>query len=144
VNGGNSIEYGPLERYIAGFLPFSSLPSITYARNGAWLDAQNGLFSASSLVTLTPSQIVDRLGSRAPNYSTSQKDFRVAVIVLTPNSVVATSRLRDLNSTLTEFSRDGTPRWGSPNPNVIWLHNFSTATRGVASIRAGNLQDELR
>lgn len=144
VNGGNSVEFGPLERYIAGFMPLSSLPSITYARNAAWLDPQNGIFSASSLVTLTPSDIVNRLGSRVPNYSTSQKDFRVAVIVLTPDNVLATSKLQDLNSTLTEFSRDGTPRWGSPTPNVIWNHNFYTATRGVASMRAGNLQDEFR
>jgi hypothetical protein len=139
-----AIEYGPLERYVAGFMPITSLPNITYAQNGTWQDQQSGLFSATGFVTLTPSDILARMGTRAPDYATSQKNFRIAVVVLTSNQVVSAERLQDLNSTLAEFSRDGTPQWGSPSPNVIWLQNFYTATGGVATIRAGNLTGEFR
>ncbi|NNE34268.1 MAG: hypothetical protein HKN13_03465, partial [Rhodothermales bacterium] len=140
----NSIEYSPLEVYIAGFSAFESLPSVTYAEDADWISQLNGTFTASSLVTLSPSEIRDRLGIREPDFATSQKNFRMAVVVLTPNEVVSEERLQDLNFTLTEFNRDDVPQWGSPNPNVIWLHNFYTATRGLARMRSGNLTEKAR
>jgi hypothetical protein len=143
-NGGNAIGYAPLELMLMGLIPASSVPDIRIAIDGVWVDNRTGKFSASDWRTVTATEIMRNLGSAAPDISTSQKHFRLATLVLTNKSVLAVPEINTLNRVLSDFSADANPQYGLIGNRYLFLHNFHTATQGLASIRAGDLRSEIR
>jgi hypothetical protein len=143
-NGGNSIGYAPLELMLMGLIPASSVPDIKIALDGVWVDSRNGKFSASDWRTVTANEIIRNLGASAPDTASSQKHFRLATLVLTNKSVLAVPEINTLNRVLSDFSADTNPQYGLIGNRYLFLHNFHTATQGLASIRAGELGSEIR
>ena len=143
VNGGNSVPYSDVELFVMGLLPAASTPNVDVALDGVWSDALNGTFTATRWASITPAQIASSAAGRIPQNAGGQRNFRVATIVLTPNAVLDGDTLNELNSTLSGFSLDDVPAYGR-NGNVIGLHNFHTATKRIATMRAGNLSGSAR
>jgi hypothetical protein len=143
-NGGNAIGYAPLELMLMGLTPPTTVPDIKIALDGVWLDNRSGRFSASDWRTVTAADIVRNLGTSAPDITTSQKHFRLATLVLTNKSVLAVPEINTLNRVLSDFSADTNPQYGLIGNRYLFLHNFHTATQGLASIRAGELGNEIR
>ena len=143
VNGGNSVAYSQLELFAMGLVASSSVPSIKVAIDGAWSDQANGVFTATKWQTVTADQMFAAAGGKIPPNSNGQRNFRIATVVLTPNNVLDVNTLTELNSTLSGFAKDGPPSYGTFG-EVIYLHNFYTATKGNANVRAGGLSAEAR
>jgi Leucine-rich repeat (LRR) protein len=138
ANGGNSVPYTDLELYLMGMIPltdvanfdvFSGLNQVTYV--GSKVE-----FSASTRVTYDNAKILTEAGSpRIPSSETSQKNFRLLVVLLTPTPLTETewTTLDDQSEKFGRSSSDGTT-----------LYNFWEATRGLGSIETGNLLNAVR
>jgi tetratricopeptide (TPR) repeat protein len=81
-------KYAPLELYLMGLVPPAAVPptrvlrgveGVTYsAHEGGWV------VSAESLQTVTIDDIIGQEGPRVPDHASSQKTFRAATIVVSP------------------------------------------------------------
>ena len=143
ANRGNSVVYSPLELFAMGLLPSSAVPDTQVALNASWVDPSQGIFSATGMQTISASTILAANPTRIPANASGQKHFKVATVVLTPKASLDAATLTELNETLPGFSADGVPSYGVSNGS-IYVHNFYTATRGLATIRAGGLSLEAR
>jgi hypothetical protein len=140
ANGGNGIAYAPLELYLMGLKPASAVAPIQVANGAAWVPGYVGQrFTAASWSVYSANDIAVRMGVNAPMYGAEQRHFRIATLVLTPNATLDIDTLTQLNGTLAEFSQDRAPTYGAVGNIYINVHNFYTATEGLATIRAGNL-----
>jgi hypothetical protein len=144
ANGGNSIAYSELELFAMGLIPSSSVPDVRVALDGSWINPAAGIFSATNWQTISASSILAANPARIPADATGQKHFKIATVVLTPKTVLDPATLIELNDTLTGFSTDGIPAYGVGPGGSISLHNFYTATKGLATMRAGGLSLEAR
>ena len=77
-----SYTYGPLELYFAGLIPPEDVPDFWVAVDGEWIDQESGTFTATSIEKYTVSDIIAAYGRRVPEASSSQREFRAAVILL--------------------------------------------------------------
>jgi len=88
ANGGDSIDYGMLELYLAGMASPAEVPAFPVPQN---VDC-NSLacddpsctrvrFSADSVVTTSVDDIITTHGARIPDWTTAQRDFRAALVV---------------------------------------------------------------
>jgi len=136
ANGGNSIPYNEMELYLMGMIPvnqvtnfdvFSDITSLTI--NTSTFD-----FEASSRTTYSPASIVSLLGDRAPSSATSQKDFKLLVVVLT-DQPLTTAQWDIVDSDAEKFGRKSSD--GSSS------FNFWEATNGVGSMEIANLQNSI-
>lgn len=143
ANRGSTIPYSPFELFVMGLIPREEAPTITYAVDGTPVDPEAGIFAATQFKEITPSEVILKLGARAPNPTTSQRNFRIATLIVTRSSVLSVDRLKWFNYTVQEFSRSALPNFGG-NANVISLHNFYTATSGHATMQGGGLLSERR
>lgn len=110
----------------------------------------NPIFTASKSSTWSIEQIIEKLGPRVPNHEHSQKEFRVAFIYLADGTETVSESRFDL----TEFwieqftSKEPTPRWlnveDEDSSEKISFYNSWEATRGIATMEAGNLQSFRR
>ncbi len=144
ANAGNSIEYAPLELMLMGLIPSTSVPDIRIAYDGAFSNFSSGEFTATDWRTVSAASIISNLGNKAPNFATSQKHFRIATVLLTNKDQADAISTNRLNKSLEQFSIDGVQPNGNNNPAYINIHNFYTATRGLAKMRTGQLSQELR
>ena len=139
--------YGPIELYLAGFIPPEEVPDLWVAEDGEWLRDGEGsilrndngypIFTASRVRTYTIEDIIAEHGPRVPDHSQAQKDFRAAVILLISENYPA------VRQTLERLSDD-----------VSWLsyageddaeqYNFYEATRGRGTITMGDLSQLRR
>ena len=86
-------------------------------------------FTANTRTTYTPQSLEELLGERAPSVDSSQKDFKLLVVVIT-DSVLSDDEWNKVDATAEWFSKkedDGTS-----------LYNFWEATNGVGSITIEN------
>ncbi len=132
ANGGNSIPYTEMERYLMGMIPLASVaPFDAFANITSATD--NGAtytFTANTRTTHTPTSIQTLLGSRVPSSTTSQKDFKLLVLVLTDTPL--TTAQWDLV--------DGQSyRFGLPGDNGNYLYNFWEATNHLGTMETSNL-----
>ena len=137
ANGGNSVPYTDLELYLMGMIPITSVATFDVFKGITQfgINGSNYEFTASTKVSYTNSQILsDAGGPRTPSYSSSQKSFRLLVIVLTPVPLTENEWLA-YDDQAEKFSRTS-----SIGPQV---YNFWEATRGIGKIQSGNLQDAL-
>lgn len=151
VNGGNSVGYSQVELMLMGLVPSSEVPSVLVALDGSLTtpsgstkNYENGEFYASEWRTVSAASIVIALGANAPNITNSQKHFRIATIVLTARDQLDVGTVNLLNRSIAGFSKDGVANFGNWDPSYINLHNFFTATKGLAKMRAGQLMQEIR
>ena len=135
--GGNSVPYSPIELYFAGFIPPWEVPDLWVAKDGQWTDEQdasdNWIFSASDIETWSVQRIVAEHGARVPDWTSSQKSFRAAVVLLADEQFPATPTiLRELADAVRTF--------GHPGPDSSRLFNFWEATGGRATLKMDDLR----
>ena len=139
-----SEQYSPIELYLAGFIPPEEVPDFQTAEDGEYLLDERGyiveddngyrMFTASGFKTYTIEDIIAEHGSRVPDHSQAQKDFRAAVILLVSEQYPATrERLERLSDDVSWFSHPGKDEFGPP------VTNFYEATGGRGTITMGGL-----
>ena len=138
----NIEPYSPIELYLAGFIPPEEVPDLLVAENGAPLLNENGsnvlidgnpVFTASSIKTYTIEDIIAEHGSRVPDHSQSQRDFRAAAILLIDkNHPAVRGKLQTVSETVSWFSYAG-------NDEINQSYNFYEATGGRATMKMDDL-----
>ena len=97
-------------------------------------ESGNSIFTASDVETWSVRRVVEEHGVRAPDWRSSQKSFRAAVVLITDDGFPATSAtLRELREALRTFSHPGS----DGNDGSF---NFWEATGGRAAIKMDDLQ----
>lgn len=137
ANGGNSIPYSPWEMYLAGFWPVDSLEDITWFK-GVSTDAElysEGKFYADSLFTYSVNDFLGEQGTRTPESSTSQREFSMLAVVLTPTDL-----------TDTEWAEvESQVNWlVYPGEDQSYLFNFYEGTHGEATLKSEQLTGSLK
>ena len=135
---GWSYTYGPLDLYLAGLIPPEEVPDFWVAVDGEWIDATSGTFSATSIEKYTIYDIIAEYGRRDPPHSSSQREFRAAVILLVAehDQTVDSKLLESLSADIAWFSFAGTDESDE--------NNFYEATGGRATIMMDGLTQFLR
>ena len=136
----NSIPYGPLELYLAGWIPGEEVPDILVARDARWTGEWEGtsaVFSASGMETWSVERFVEEYGPRVPTHENAQRTFRAAAILLVEEEHPATDEA--LAAVAAEVRRFGLP--GNDDHEAV---NFWEATGGRASIGTGDLSAARR
>ncbi|MCY3883864.1 MAG: hypothetical protein OXG24_03000 [Gammaproteobacteria bacterium] len=157
ANFGNSLPYAPLELYLAGWIAAEEVPDIWVAEDGEYqfeVDPSNRdkkkiqqgpdgspIFTATNTSIWSIDQIVDVLGERIPNVRDSQKEFRVAVVLVGNEDFPVTDEdIEFLRTQVALFSSKSSLRT-SKEPG---MYNFWDATGGRASIHTDGLNDLQR
>ena len=104
----NNMCYSPIELYLAGFIGPEEVPDLWVAEDGDWLVDDGGffvlddngfrVFIANQVETYTIDDIILKHGERDPPVSQSQKEFRVAVILLIDRENPATREILEILS----------------------------------------------
>ena len=128
-----SYTYGPLELYLAGLIPPEDVPDFWVAVDGKWIDQESGTFTATDIVKYTVYDIIDAYGRRVPPASSSQREFRAAVILVIneEDPTVDSKLLESLSADIAWFSFSGT--------DESEQNNFYEATGGRARIKMDGL-----
>ena len=97
-------------------------------------ESGNPLFAASDVETWSVARIVAANGARVPDWRSSQKSFRAAVVLITDDSFPATrTALGELREDLRAFSHPGPEGDDS-------RYNFWEATGGRATVKTDDLR----
>ena len=138
----NIEPYSPIELYLAGFIPPEEVPDLLVAEDGAPLLDENGnnvlingnpVFTASSIKTYTIEDIIAEHGSRVPDHSQSQRDFRAAAILLIDkNHPAIREKLHTVSESVSWFSYAGDDEFNQS-------YNFYEATGGRGTMKMDNL-----
>ncbi len=134
IEDGN-IPYSQLELYLMGLVEASELPPLEYATGAAFINQAQGIFRANSIQTLTYQNIIAQEGLRLPTPATSQKDFRVLTVVMTPNPLTQ-DELDRFDTYVELFGKKGS----DGNPDIL---NFFEATGGRATMTMDGLETFL-
>ncbi len=134
ANGANSVPYNDLELYLMGMIPASSVSTFdvftdlkTFTNN----KAEKTYTFTGTRTTYTSANLTSRFGgSRNPSSTTSQKDFKLLIVVLTP-AALTNDQWTLVNQHAEEFTRVG--------DNGNSTYNFYEATRGIGTLTTGNL-----
>ena len=140
----SSGQFSPIELYLAGFIPPEEVPDFQTAEDGKWLLDERGdiveddngyrMFTASGFKTYTIEDIIAEHGSRVPDHSQAQKDFRAVVILLVSEDYPASQkRLEQLSDDVLWFSHAGKDEF---RPTIT---NFYEATGGRGTITMDGL-----
>ena len=143
----NVDPYGPIELYLAGFIPPDQVPDLWVAEDGEWLLDEEGehvpapdgswMFTASQIRIYTIQEIIAEHGARVPDVSQSQKEFRGAVILLVDETHPATQEaLQTLSEDVSWFSH--------PGDDETYRFNFYEATGGRGTITTDGLSKFLK
>jgi hypothetical protein len=139
ANGGNSVPYSDLELYLMGLIPLTDVADFDVF-SGITQKTTIGTditeFTASTRVNYNAAKILTDAGQRNPSYVTSQKDFRLLIVLITPAPL-----------TETEWTNiDAQSEWfGRPSSGGLgYIYNFWEATRGLGTIETGNLLNAVR
>ncbi len=138
ANGGNSKPYTELELYLMGMIPISDVTNFDVFRNITSFEynasTTNYDFEASIRTTYTPESLETLLGTRIPSSVSSQKDFKLLVIVLTDEP---------LTSEEWNFFDDSSEKFGRNSDNGLSSYNFWEATNGLGTMETGNLDNSI-
>jgi hypothetical protein len=133
--------YSPIELYLAGLIPPEEVPDLWVAEDGAWLDeyAKDGdrLFTASAVRTYTIEDIISEHGTRLPDHSRSQREFRAAVILLIDEE-------HPLHLWQLELASRNVAQFSHAGPDEFEEYNFYEATGGRATMAMGDLSRYLK
>ena len=90
ANGGNSIPYGNFELYLMGLIPPDNVTDVVLFK-GLKATAkdflEDGKWYADGKTTVSIEDVINKLGSRVPDYTASQKNFRILTLVLTDDNL---------------------------------------------------------
>ncbi len=105
------------------------------------------IFTASKISTWTIEQIIDKLGHRTPSFEHSQKEFRVAfVLVRGDDKFLKLSDLKTNEVFIEEFTAQRPMAQKKFEVKIqgstesLHIYNFWEATKGVATLKASDLQ----
>jgi hypothetical protein len=138
ANGGNSVPYTDLELYLMGMIPLTEVANFDVFRGLSQVTTvgSNIEFIASTRVTYDNAKILsDAGGARNPTNVTSQKNFRLLVVILTPTS---------LTSTEWNTFDDQSEEFGRSASDGMTIYNFWEATRGLGTLETGNLLNAVK
>ena len=127
------LKYSPLEKYLMGLIPASQVPPIQVALNAQFVDITRGIFSATGFDTLTIEEIQQAVGIRNPAYGLSQRNIRVATVVIT-GAPMTQAELDEMDTQVELFGRAGDD--GDPA-----RFNFWEATDGLGTLQMERLQE---
>lgn len=135
ANGGNGLPYSNFELYTMGLIADTEVGhDIKIANDFVWDPSFDGTFSASSITTVTMAQVVATDGARTPGPATSQKNFRVLYLIITP-SPLTLGEWAEFDEDVYEFALPGDEGTSS--------YNFWEATGGRASLTMDGLLGSL-
>ena len=143
ANGGNSVPYNEMELYLMGMLPidsvheFDAFPEVD-SETFQYYDEQHTRISfiADKRIHYTQASLIEKLGNREPDYTTSQKEFKALFVVLSKQPLTSDewNAYEDGINWFCKTSDDG----------ISWLYNFWEATRGIGSIDPSDLSLSLK
>ena len=136
---GNDLPYRPMELYLAGLIPPEEVPDLWVANDGEWSGDVNGsgnpVFTASDIETWSIERVVEENGARTPSWVDSQKNFRVATMLIVDDLARSWDIAPELSASLRAFS--------DPRPNGDpGSYNFWEATGGRATLTTGGLESD--
>ena len=143
ANDGNGTTYSDIELYLMGLKSDDELRSANfqldvYSGNEYQADSfAEGYFSSTAKKSYTIDDIIARNGKRVPDYSASQKQFKVLTVVLTPEMAeqnYMNEIMRDINWLAGEIDDATYPH----------LYNFRQATQNRGSILVNSLTGSLK
>lgn len=134
----NTVPYSQFEQYLMGMIPLTEVASFDVFRNLAAYDASSPLymeFEADTRIRYDHARIISELGTRSPSHLTSQKDFRLLILILgdVPLTEAEWQAYDRQSEALGQPSSDGTP-----------FYNFWEATGGKGTLETGKLNNTIR
>lgn len=135
ANGGNSVPYSEFELYLMGMIPLSGVAPFDVFRDITAYDASTHEFEATTKVRYDNARILSELQARSPSQATSQKDFRLLIVVLSD------APLTDLE--WKTYDKDS-ERFGMAADDGTFLYNFWEATGGKGTMETGKLNNALK
>ncbi|MBQ8100360.1 MAG: hypothetical protein IJ169_03615 [Paludibacteraceae bacterium] len=142
ANGGNSVPYNEMELYLMGMLPIDSVQEFdafpVFPVVPPYYDDSHKRISfiSDTRIRYTPALIVDSLGPRVPDYTTSQKEFKALFVVLSRQPLTA-DEWSQYESSIGWFCKQ-------EKGGLYGLYNFWEATRGIGSINPSGLSRSLK
>lgn len=136
ANGGNSIPFNELELYLMGMIPVEQVTDFDVFTDITALTVNGGTFDfeASTRTTYNASALESLLGTRSPSSATSQKNFRLLVLVLTDTDLT-TSQWDLVDLTAERLARNEAEGTSS--------YNFWEATGGLGTLDIDNLEGSV-
>ena len=134
---GANKPYGPIELYLAGWLPAAEVPDTWVASDGWWtgeVDDEHGrVFAATDVEEWPVERIIEEHGMRTPTVADSQKAFRGAFVLVTDRENPPEQEvLEELSALVRGFSH---PAADADDETF----NFFEATGGRATLATGEL-----
>ncbi len=154
-----SVPYSPLEMYLAGWIPPEEVLDIWVAEDGSWLmrersgrrpqhqkDADGDwIFTASQISTWSIEQIIEKLGPRTPTFELSQKEFRIAFVLVTDGEEPIDEVYLDATQLfIEEFTKKSSVSTWFKREARDDILNFWEATRGIATLDPSDLRSFRR
>ena len=137
ANGGNSLPYSNFELYLMGLIPAEEVGHDIKIANGfQWVNAETGVFSATSITTTPISQVISTDGARTPDNLSSQRTFRALYLILTANPLTS-GEWQSVDQDAQRFGLAG-------NDGTDGIYNFWEATGGRAFLQLDELQDLVK
>jgi PKD domain len=126
ANGGNNVPFSNLELWTMGLISDVELLPVQVAQNAVFTSP--GQFTASSIDTYSPAQIIARIKPSARPSVNTPRAFRMLVVVATTQASIPDATLAKLNSDITLFTKRAMLPPGNGG------YNFWTATGYRSSI----------
>ena len=141
---GDGDPYSTLELYLAGLAPPEEVPDWIAGVDGDSSLTADGMFEVfedrgyvfevKEFITYSIDDVIAMHGRRLPDYSTSQKEFRAAAILLVDEDHPATNEVVD-------FISKHVARFSHLGDDDEWACNFYEATQGRATMSMGDLSN---
>lgn len=134
---GQTNGYANVDLYLMGMINATTLLNLFYIQNPVITNPAGGAFTSSSTpiagvtvqgtqVNVTTAQIIAALGTRVPSFTTSQKTFNMAFILIVPNGWTLPAQATQLTNAVAQVQGYATA-WAT-----YW--NNSTASVGTMNI----------
>ena len=145
--------------YLAGWIPPEEVLDIWVAEDGSWLmrersgrrpqhqkDADGDwIFTASQISTWSIEQIIEKLGPRTPTFELSQKEFRIAFVLVTDGEEPIDEVYLDATQLfIEEFTKKSSVSTWFKREARDDILNFWEATRGIATLDPSDLRSFRR
>jgi uncharacterized protein YjdB len=138
----NAIPYSDIELYLMGMLGVDALKANNFKLDvytGLSYEPErfnNGYFKATGITSYTIDDLIKLNGTRVPDASKSQRNFKVLTVIMSKNGdTSASTRHDEIVENLKWFAGDG--------DTSDFLYTFKRATRGIGSLEVGGITNSL-